>query len=80
MRRFKIAAIGVGVLLALLGVSSVIGLLIWAVIGALVVGVIVLGAEAGLRGLQVSRHRPYREVGEPAHDPAWRRPGPARCR
>lgn len=76
MRRFKLAAIAVGVLIALLAVSSVIGLLIWAAMAALVVGTIVLGIEVAFRRGQVSRNGHYREVREPGRDRPLRRPAP----
>jgi hypothetical protein len=76
MRRFKLAAIAVGVVIALFAVSSVIGLLIWAAMGALVIGTVVLGIEVAFRRGQVSRRRQYREVGEPGRDQSLRRPAP----
>jgi hypothetical protein len=66
MRPFKIAAIAVGALIALLVVSSVIGLLIWAAVAALVGAVVVLGVKAAFRNKQVSRARPDREVRQKA--------------
>jgi hypothetical protein len=74
MRKFKLAAIAVGVLIALLAVSSVIGLLIWAAMAALVVATIVLGIEVAFRRGQVSRRRHYREVREPGRGRPLRRP------
>ncbi|HEY2575107.1 MAG TPA: hypothetical protein VGI74_02255 [Streptosporangiaceae bacterium] len=67
MRWFKVAAIAVGVLIAFLVVSSVIGFLLEAVIAALVVAVIVLGIKAVSHNKQVSSERSDREVYEPAY-------------
>lgn len=68
MRWFKLAAIAVGVLIALLVVSSVIGFVIYGVIGALVVGAIVLGIKASFYKRQVSGRKPDWEVRNPAYN------------
>jgi hypothetical protein len=72
MRWFKVAAIAVGVLIALLVVSSVIGLLIWGAIAALVVATVVLGVKAASRNKQVSG-RADREVRQPEYNRPLRR-------
>ena len=54
MRWIKVAAIVVGVMIAFLVVSSVIGFLIEAVIAVLAIAVIVLAAKVALRRRQVS--------------------------
>jgi hypothetical protein len=70
MRPFKIAAVAVGVLIAFLAVSTVIGFLVWGVMAALVVGIVVLSVKVAFRSGQVSRRRADREV----RDPAYNRP------
>jgi uncharacterized membrane protein len=62
MRRFKMAAIAVGVLIGYLVISTVIGFLIWAALGALAAAAIVLGIKTAFRKNQVSRKSPDREL------------------
>jgi MFS superfamily sulfate permease-like transporter len=62
MRPLKIAAIAVGVLLAFLAVSTVIGFLVWGVMAALVVGIVVLSVKVAFRRGQISRRGAGREV------------------
>ena len=62
MRWFKVAAIVVGVMIAFLVVSSVIGFLIEAVIAVLAVAVIVLAAKMALSRRQLSWNRRRGEV------------------
>jgi len=66
MRWFKVAAIGVGILIAFLVVGSVIGFVIHAVtslvIAALVVGGIVVAVKMARSGRQVSGKKAEREV------------------
>ncbi|MGH3278060.1 MAG: hypothetical protein ACRDNW_02870 [Trebonia sp.] len=65
MRWFKVAAVVVGVFIAFLLVSTVIGYLIEGVIAALVVAVIILGIKVAVSKRQVSSKKPDREVREP---------------
>lgn len=66
MRWYKVAAIAVGALIALLVVSSVIGFLIETVIAVLVAAAIALGVKAAFYKKQVSGRRSDREVRGPA--------------
>lgn len=65
MRWFKVAAIVVGVMIAFLVVSSVIGFLIEAVIAVLAVAVIVLAAKVALSRRQLSWRRHSEDVRGP---------------
>jgi len=69
MRWFKVAAIGVGILIAFLIVGSVIGailhLVIDVVIAAAVVGAIVVAVKVARSRRQVSGSKAEREVREP---------------
>ena len=71
MRWFKIAAIGVGILIAFLIVGSVIGAILHAVIdvviAAAVVGAIVVAVKVARSRNQVSAKKADREVREPDH-------------
>ena len=71
MRWFKIAAIGVGILIAFLIVGSVIGVILHAVIdvviAAAVVGAIVVAVKVARSRKQVSAKKADREVREPDH-------------
>ena len=71
MRWFKIAAIGVGILIAFLVVGSVIGAILHAVIdvviAAAVVGAIVVAVKVARSRNQVSAKKADREVREPDH-------------
>ena len=62
MRWFKVAAIAVGVMIAFLIVSSVIGFLLEAAIAVLVVAVIALAVKVALGRKQLSRSRPAKQV------------------
>lgn len=73
MRWFKVAAIVVGVMIAFLVVSSVIGFLVEAAIAVLAVAVIALGVKVAFNRKQVSRQRPNREVRGPDHGSPLRR-------
>jgi len=72
MRWFKVAAIGVGILIAFLIVGSVIGailhLVIDVVIAAAVVGAIVVAVKVARSRRQVSGKKAEREVREPDHE------------
>ena len=72
MRWFKVAAIGAGVLIAFLVVSSVFGFIIKVVvdlvIAALVVGAIVVAVKVARSRRQVSGKKADREVREPDHE------------
>ena len=72
MRWFKLAAIGVGILIAFLVVGSVIGFVIHAVtylvIAALVVGAIAVAIKVARSRRQVSGKKAEREVREPDHE------------
>ena len=80
MRWFKVAAIGVGILIAFLVVGSVVGFILHAVtylvIAALVVGAVAVAIKVARSGKQVSRKRAEREVREPDQSTAGRCPGP----
>ena len=71
MRWFKVAAIGAGVLIAFLVVSSVFGFIIKVVvdlvIAALVVGAIVVAVKVARSRRQVSGKKADREVREPEY-------------
>jgi hypothetical protein len=71
MRWFKIAAIGVGILIAFLVVGSVIGAILHAVIdvviAAAVVGAVVVAVKVARSRKQVSAKKADREVREPDH-------------
>jgi uncharacterized membrane protein len=67
MRWVKIAAILVGVFLAYLAVSMIIGFLIEAAVVALVVAVIVLAVKVAFYRKQVSSSRSRSEVREPGY-------------
>ena len=71
MRWFKIAAIGVGILIAFLVVGSVIGAILHAVIdvviAAAVVGAIVVAVKVARARKQVTAKKADREVREPDH-------------
>ena len=77
MRWFKIAAIGVGILIAFLVVGSVIGFIIGAVtklvLAALVVGAVVVAVKVARSRKQVSAKKAEREVREPDYDQYSRR-------
>jgi len=73
VRWFKVAAIVLGVMIAFLVVSSVVGFLIEAVIAVLVVAVIVLAVKMALSRRQVSWKRPDREVRGPRYSRRLRR-------
>ena len=72
MRWFKLAAIGVGILIAFLVVGSVIGFIIGAVtklvIAALVVGAIAVAIKVARSRRQVSGKKAEREVREPDYE------------
>ena len=72
MRWFKIAAIGVGILIAFLIAGSVIGFIIGAVtklvIAAFVVGAIAVAIKVARSRRQVSGKKAEREVREPDHE------------
>ncbi len=72
MRWFKIAAIGVGILIAFLVVGAVIGtilhLVIDVVIAAAVVGAIVVAVKVARSRKQVSGKKADREVREPGYE------------
>ncbi len=67
MRWFKVAAIAVGVLLAFLVVSSVIGFLFEVAVAALVVAVVALSIKVAVYRKQLSRKGPDGEVREPRY-------------
>ena len=79
MRWFKVAAIGVGILIAFLIVGAVIGtvlhLLTDLVIAALVVGGIAVAIKVARSRRQISGSKPEREVREPDY-PQYNRPLP----
>ena len=79
MRWFKVAAIGVGILIAFLIVGSVVGailhLVIDVVIAAAVVGAIVVAVKVARSRRQVSAKKAEREVREP-NDRQYNRPLP----
>jgi hypothetical protein len=65
VRWLKVAAFAIGVVIAFLIVSSVIGFLIEAVIAVLVVAVIVLAVKVALGRRQVSSRTPDRAIRGP---------------
>jgi membrane protein implicated in regulation of membrane protease activity len=67
MRWFKVAAIAVGVVIAFLIVSSIIGFLMEAAIAALVAATVVLAVKVAFYRGQVSRNRRDSEVRGPTH-------------
>ncbi len=71
MRWFKVAAIGVGILIAFLVVGSVVGAIIHAlmtvVIAAAVVGAIVVAVKVARSRNQVAAKKADREIREPEH-------------
>jgi hypothetical protein len=71
MRWFKIAAIGVGILIAFLIVTSVFGAILHAVIdvviAAAVVGAVVVAVKVARSRKQISAKKADREVREPDH-------------
>jgi hypothetical protein len=77
MRWFKVAAVGVGILIALIVGWAVVGFVLHAVefivIAALVVGAVVVAIKVARSGKQVSRKRPDREV---RREPEYRTPLP----
>jgi hypothetical protein len=62
---FKVAVAAVGVFVAWLVFSSIIGYLVWGVIAALVIGAVVLAFKAGRAGHKVSGQEGDRELGDP---------------
>jgi predicted lysophospholipase L1 biosynthesis ABC-type transport system permease subunit len=74
VRPFKIAAIAIGVVLAYLIVSTVIGFFIWAVLAALVAAAIYLAVKAGFRRRRVSRSRTDADPQQLAYDRLRDRP------
>jgi len=77
MRWFKVAAVGIGVLIALIIGWAVVGFVLHAVeflvIAALVVGAVAVAIKVARSGKQISRKHAKREVREPDDD---RRPLP----
>lgn len=73
MRWFKLAAIVVGVMIAFLVVSSVVGFMIEAVFALLVVAVVGLAVKVALSRQQVSWHRRDREIRRPRYSRRLRR-------
>ena len=73
MRWFKVAAIVVGVMIAFLVVSSVVGFLIEAVVAVLVVALIALAVKVAFQRKQVSWKGPAREVRGPRYSGPTRR-------
>ena len=73
MRWFKVAAIAIGVMIAFLVVSSVIGFLVEALIAVLAVAVIVLAVKVALNRKQISWKRPNGEVRGPRYSRPLRR-------
>ncbi len=69
MRWFKVAAVGVGVLIALIVGWAVVGFVLHAVefivIAALLVGAVAVAIKVARSGKQISRKRAEREVREP---------------
>ncbi len=74
MRWFKVAAIAVGVMIAFLVVSSVIGFLIEAVIAVLAVAVIVLAIKVAFNRRRAVGRRYNAEVRRPRDGRSLRRP------
>ncbi len=73
MRWFKVAAIVVGVMIAFLVVSSVVGFLVEAVIAVAAVAAIVLGVKVAFNRKQVSWKGAKGEVRGPRHSRPLRR-------
>jgi hypothetical protein len=71
MRWFKVAAVGVGILIALIIGWAVVGFVLHAVeflvIAALVVGAVAVAIKVARSGKQISRKREDREVREPEY-------------
>jgi len=71
MRWFKVAAVGVGILIALIIGWAVVGFVLHAVelivIAALVVGAVAVAIKVARSGKQISRKRADREVREPEY-------------
>ncbi len=71
MRWFKVAAAGVGILIALIIGWAVVGFVLHAVefivIAALVVGAVAVAIKVARSGKQISRKRAEREVREPEY-------------
>jgi hypothetical protein len=71
MRWFKVAAAGVGILIALIIGWAVVGFVLHAVefivIAALVVGAVAVAIKVARSGKQISRKRADREVREPEY-------------
>jgi hypothetical protein len=69
MRWFKVAAVGVGILIALIIGWAVVGFVLHAVeflvIAALVVGAVAVAIKVASSGKQISRKRADRQVREP---------------
>jgi hypothetical protein len=65
MRWLKVGAVAVGVLIAFLVLSSVVGFLVEAVLAALVVAGIVVAVKVAFSRKQVSWKRPGRQVRGP---------------
>jgi hypothetical protein len=74
MRWFKVAAAGVGILIALIIGWAVVGFVLHAVefivIAALVVGAVAVAIKVARSGKQISRKRAEREVREPEYSQA----------
>jgi len=72
MRWFKVAAAGVGILIALIIGWAVVGFVLHAVefvvIAALVAGAVAVAIKVARSGKEISRKRAEREVREPKHD------------
>jgi hypothetical protein len=73
MRWFKVAAVGVGILIALIIGWAVVGFVLHAVefivIAALVAGALAVAIKVARSGKQISRKRAEREVREPKREP-----------
>jgi hypothetical protein len=71
MRWFKVAAVGVGILIALIIGWAVVGFVLHAVefivIAALVVGAVAVAIKVARSGKQISHKRAEREVREPEY-------------
>jgi membrane protein implicated in regulation of membrane protease activity len=76
VRWFKVAAFAIGVVIAFLIVSSVIGFLVEALIAVLVVAVVVLAVKVAFNRRQVSRKTPDKEVRGPRYSRRRRHDGP----
>jgi uncharacterized membrane protein YfcA len=73
VRWFKVAAIAIGVMIAFLVVSSVIGFLVEALIAVLAVAVIALAVKVAFNRKQISRTRPSGEIRGPRYSRPLRR-------